>query len=102
MKNKQEQLDDLHYKLKVLQPLIHKVQQLLNEPTPVNLRERLADLEHAQWSHWTHYMLDNLTPENIARWRKQIQTPYPMLSEEEKDSDRKWADEVIKIIKETK
>jgi len=60
--------------------------------------EELAALEHAQWAHWTEYMLDNLTEENISRWRKQIETPYFNLSEKEKDSDRSWAKKVLEII----
>lgn len=61
-------------------------------------RELLAELEHQQWAHWTDYMLNNLSPENIKRWKEQIKTPYSMLTEKEKDSDRTWADKVIKII----
>ena len=64
----------------------------------MSLREELADLEHQQWAHWTRYMLDNLTPENIERWKKQVDTPYKILSDREKDSDRKWADKVLEII----
>lgn len=60
--------------------------------------ERLAALEHEQWAHWTKYMLDNLTPENIERWRRQIETPYEQLTEAEKDSDREWADKVFKTM----
>ncbi len=63
------------------------------------LREKLANLEHEQWSHWTKYMLDNLTDENIKRWRKQIDTNYDDLSEKEKDSDREWADKVLKLVR---
>jgi hypothetical protein len=63
-----------------------------------DLLERLAALEHDQWAHWTRYMLDNLTEENIARWRRQIETPYAELSEREKESDRNWARKVIEII----
>lgn len=59
--------------------------------------EKLAELEHIQWSHWTKYMLDNMTPENIARWRRQIETPYSELSEKEKDSDREWAIKALEI-----
>ena len=62
------------------------------------LMEKLADLEHDQWSHWTRHMLDNLTDENIARWRRQIDTPYSELSEKEKDSDREWAKKIIGVI----
>jgi len=62
-----------------------------------DMLEEVADLEHAQWSHWTKYMLDNLTPENIERWRRQIDTPYSELTEKEKDSDREWARKVMYI-----
>ena len=59
------------------------------------LLEILADLEHRQWAHWTRYMLDNYTPENVERWRRQLQTEYKDLSEPEKDSDRTWASTVL-------
>ncbi len=68
------------------------------------LREKLAELEHQQWCHWTKYFLDNLMDEedlkkNINKWAKQAITPYEDLSEKEKDSDREWADRVIKLLK---
>ena len=63
------------------------------------LREELADLEHQQWSHWTKYMLNNLTSENIKRWERQIETSYNQLSEKEKESDRKWANKVLVLMK---
>ena len=63
-------------------------------------REQLAALEHEQWAHWTGYMLDNLTEANIARWRRQVDTPYDELTEKEKDSDREWADKVLFILEE--
>jgi hypothetical protein len=62
------------------------------------LVEELADIEHQQWAHWTKYMLDNLTDENIARWKKQIETPYEKLTEKEKDSDREWALKTLEIV----
>lgn len=64
------------------------------------LLEKVAELEHEQWAHWTRYMLDNLTPENIERWRGQVDTSYAELSEKEKDSDREWAGKVLEIIDE--
>ena len=63
-----------------------------------DLREHLAEIEHTQWAHWTRYMLDNLTPENIDRWRRQVGTPYPDLTEAEKESDRFWADKIIAAL----
>jgi hypothetical protein len=62
------------------------------------LLEKLSDLEHEQFCHWTKYFLENLTEENISRWKKQIETPYSKLSEKEKESDREWARKVISII----
>jgi len=63
------------------------------------LRESLAALEHEQWSHWTRYMIEHLTPDNIERWLRQCETPYEDLTEREKDSDREWADRVLAIMK---
>jgi len=63
--------------------------------------EKLAELEHEQWAHWTKYMLNNLNDENISHWKEQIKTPYSDLSEKEKDSDREWARKALKIIKES-
>ena len=64
------------------------------------LLEELSDLEHKQWAHWTRYMLDNLTDENIAQWKRQVKTDYKDLSEKEKDGDREWARKVLKIMEE--
>lgn len=68
----------------------------------MNLRERLAELEHIRWALWTEHMLDNMDEVHVANWRRQIATPYADLSEKEKDSDREWADRVIAILEEGK
>jgi len=65
---------------------------------PAEIIEELADIEHRQWAHWTKYMLDNLTDENIERWRRQIDTPYAELTDKEKDSDREWACKVLAVV----
>ena len=62
------------------------------------LLEQLAEREHQQWNDWTAYMLDNLTPENIQRWRSLIATPYSDLSEHSKESDRIEARKILAII----
>ena len=59
------------------------------------LIERLAALEHEQWARWTRHLLANLTPRNIARWRRQIHTKYVDLSERDKESDRVWARKIL-------
>lgn len=57
--------------------------------------EAVAAVEHDQWAHWTAYMLDNLSRENIIRWSLQIETPYAELTEAEKESDREWAHKAV-------
>lgn len=66
--------------------------------TPSKLEEKLAELEHKQWVSWTDYFLKNINDVNIKRWREHIRTPYNKLSESEKESDRKWAKKVLKIV----
>lgn len=63
-----------------------------------SLTEELAALEHRQWAHWTKYMLENLTPENIERWKRQCETEYTDLSEKEKNSGREWAEKAMGIM----
>ena len=67
-----------------------------------NLREKLADLEHEQWRHWTIYFLRNLKQENFDRWARQSKTTYSELPEIEKQSDREWADKVLILFEEWK
>jgi hypothetical protein len=64
-----------------------------------DLLEQLAALEHEQWARWTEHMLNNLTPDNIARWQRQIATPYASLSEQEKESDREWARKILALLR---
>lgn len=82
------------------------------------LRERLADLEHRQWAHWTRYLLTKMgimhesgglsarallhNPDvrlTLLRWESQVNIAYSNLSESEKNSGRVWADKVLAIVK---
>ena len=90
-------------------------------PTTEQIAEALAALEHEQWAHWTRYMLGVLVEplgmglnearvkgietkgmakarEALERWRRQIETPYAELTEDEKDSDREWAQKVMALL----
>lgn len=71
--------------------------ELLQKTDKESTLEKLATLEHEQWAHWTRYMLENLTADNIERWKLQIETPYSNLTELEKESDRVWARKTLKI-----
>ncbi|MCK4824813.1 hypothetical protein KA005_54180 [bacterium] len=81
------------------------------------MREKLAELCHKQWSGWMEYLFSKCEVENISdiygsvikqniimpawgvkRWKKQMNTPYQKLSEEEKESDRKEADRFLDLL----
>ena len=74
------------------------------------MRERLAALAHEQWSGWMRYLFRQcihhvdgsatIPPSLVARWMRQMNTPYSDLPEAEKESDRKEADNVIKVLEE--
>lgn len=76
-------------------------------------REKLADLCHKQWSGWMKYLFSKcetlptlslngdiivIPTWAVERWKRQINTPYKDLSEEEKNSDRKEADKFIELL----
>ena len=78
------------------------------------LLEKLAELEHKQWSHWIKYQkaqkelawLDffrktekpQFNSNTMERWIVQSLTPYSKLTEKEKESDREWARKVLAIF----
>lgn len=78
------------------------------------LREKLADLCHEQWSGWMKYLFSKCISETgqfdkdtgnlvipkwaVDRWKRQLNTPYFELSEQEKESDRKEADKILLLI----
>ncbi len=75
------------------------------------LREKLAAMQHEQWSGWMEYlfkrckraylMSDELTivEGDVQRWKRQVATPYTDLPENEKESDRIEADKYIDLIR---
>jgi len=77
------------------------------------MREKLAELCHNQRSDWMEYLFEKSIPYKpgrvqkgsliipkwaFNRWKKQINTPYNELSEEEKEKDRKEADKFIALF----
>jgi hypothetical protein len=75
---------------------------------PDDLRERLADLCHSQWSNWMKYLFTKgefnddgsftIDFESVLRWLRQSEMPYRDLSESEQESDRKEADKFLKVF----
>ena len=72
------------------------------------LIEQLAEKEHASWARWMHHLYTKcyetydgcyvIPVELVDRWRKQINTPYAELSEQEKQSDRDEVAHIMPII----
>ena len=72
------------------------------------LREKLADVQHAIWSHWMDYLFNQcqeypdgsmmIPAEKALHWQRQLNTPYAELTEREKDSDRDQADKVLEVL----
>ena len=59
---------------------------------PSNQRlERIAAFMHKQWAHWTRYMIDSWSDENVQRWERQIALDYSQLTRREQESDLEWA-----------
>ena len=76
------------------------------------LIELLADYEHDRWSRWQKYLFSKciinedgsliIPKEFVDRWTSQMHTDYSNLSNEEKESDRKEARNILSILKENK
>ena len=73
--------------------------------------EKLADLEHEQWMHWSKSITEQLLKDDMgynirSRMLKKHQSwlenwkPYDELSEEVKELDREWAYRVWSILEE--
>ncbi|MCC7570826.1 hypothetical protein KO465_05790 [Candidatus Micrarchaeota archaeon] len=69
--------------------------------------EKGAVLEHERWARWQAYLFSKsewtkdgyLIPKELCkRWQRQIDTPYPKLSEKEKESDREEVRKYLPII----
>lgn len=72
-----------------------------------DLREALAEYAHEAWSGWMNYLLSKsivnddgswtIPPELAERWYRQLTTPYFLLPEGEKESDRAEADKMLAL-----
>ncbi len=74
------------------------------------MREKFAEIAHNQWSGWMKYLFSKGTFNEdgtwtmpvwaVDRWKRQMETPYSMLSEDEQQNDRDEADKFLIVIKE--
>jgi len=76
------------------------------------LIELLADYEHDRWSRWQRHLFSKcisnedgsliIPKEFVDRWSRQMNTDYNNLSDDEKESDRKEARNILNLFKESK
>jgi len=74
----------------------------------LELQEELADYAHQAWSGWMRYLFSNCQDNGngtmtipawaVERWKRQMNTPYSDLPQEEKESDRYEAGILINRI----
>lgn len=64
-----------------------------------SLIEKFAALEHEQWVEWSREIAKEecLSPGRVSRWQG-LWVPYAMLSEDDKEFDRKWARKVLEVL----
>lgn len=72
------------------------------------LIEQLADKEHASWANWMGYLFSlcvhnadgtaTIPASRVQHWQRQVATPYAMLSEREKESDRIEVRKILPLI----
>lgn len=77
------------------------------EPEPI---EELAGYAHEAWSGWMKYLFDNsqhlgsgtvmIPAKLVERWKRQMNTDYNDLPENEKESDREEALKMMEIVRE--
>lgn len=69
--------------------------------------EELAAYAHDAWARWMKYLFSHCLSESdglkipnalVDRWKRQINTSYEDLPEEEKESDRKEALRITRIF----
>ncbi len=77
-------------------------------PNAKALREELAAYAHDAWAGWMRWMFQFCTetpgggltipPEKVARWTRQMVTPYDRLPESERASDIAEAEKMMAIL----
>ena len=85
--------------LRVLSEEEKKERENEQEKRDRELVEKLAELEHIQWEHWSKDVAKTgLNPERLKRWEG-LWIPYEQLPEDMKKFDRLWAWKVLEIMK---
>lgn len=94
---------ELEEKLRILiNNKIPEPSKYLKKKRELLLLEALAELEHKQWVSWAKSLIENenLSDIRVLRWKELINTPYELLTEQQKSQDREFALLVIELLKE--
>ena len=77
--------------------ILKEIQECVSvKPT---LKEALSANVHRNWANWEKYRARALNLDNLQLWNRKSATPYTELTEQEKQSDRVIADEILEILK---
>ena len=67
-------------------------------PDDAELIERLAHVEHEQWTAWSRSVASDVSPERLQAWQR-LWIPYEELSDEQKERDRHWARRALAALR---
>jgi hypothetical protein len=73
----------------------------MNKPPPKTahgLLEALAEIEHAQWIHWSQHVAADVPIATREEWQCSW-VDYSELTEELKEADRVWARKVVSLLR---
>lgn len=66
---------------------------------PTNeLVEALAEIEHAQWLHWSQAVAVDVTAATRDKWQRSW-VDYAELTDDLKEADRVWARKVLTLLR---
>jgi hypothetical protein len=67
-------------------------------PSPDDLVEALAEIEHTQWMHWSQAVAAEVNTTTRDKWQRSW-VAYAELTEELKEADRVWARRVVTLLR---
>jgi hypothetical protein len=70
-------------------------------PPTDELIEALAELEHAQWLHWSRAVAADVGAATRDKWQRSW-VDYAELTEDLKEADRVWARKVVALLRKRK
>ncbi|HMP82112.1 MAG TPA: hypothetical protein PKA41_05320 [Verrucomicrobiota bacterium] len=62
------------------------------------LLEALAEIEHAQWLHWSRAVAGDVATATRDKWQRSW-VDYAELNDELKEADRVWARKIVALLR---